>query len=400
VGEPADVFALGSILCEILTGEPAFLGRSSGEILRKAALGDLGDAIGRLDACGADAELTALARDCLAREAEDRPRDAAEVAGRISAHLAGVQERLRAAEVAQASESARAEEALHTAAEADQRAQAERRAHRFQVGLAASLLALMTLGGLGTTYYLHQRSARAAALERPLREALTLREVAEKEPEKVERWEAVVAAWQKAEATLGPGSDPRAPGIVAAHLQDAQARADAARRDRTLLDALADVRSDRAELGHSLTDAAFARAFREVGIDVDILPPAEAGARLKARPAAVVLAAAAALDAWALVRREDRPRDRRRPSCRRPAQCCWGRHSRTWGRRWRCSAPRPAGTRTTSGSITRWPNASAVSGRRRARSRCGTTRWPARSVPGRPTSWRTCSTRWAGLTRD
>ena len=28
VDERADVFALGSILCEILTGEPAFLGRS------------------------------------------------------------------------------------------------------------------------------------------------------------------------------------------------------------------------------------------------------------------------------------------------------------------------------------------------------------------------------------
>ena len=33
VDERADVFALGSILCEILTGRPAFLGRSSGEIL-------------------------------------------------------------------------------------------------------------------------------------------------------------------------------------------------------------------------------------------------------------------------------------------------------------------------------------------------------------------------------
>jgi serine/threonine-protein kinase len=339
VGEPADVFALGSILCEILTGEPAFLGRSSSEILRKSALGDLDDAIGRLDACGSDAELTALARDCLAREVADRPRDAAEVAGRISAYLAGVQERLRLAEIAQASESARAEEALRTAAEADQRAQAERRARRFQVGLAASLLTLTTMGGLGTTYYLQQRSARAAALERPLREALTLHEVAEKEPEKVERWEAVVAAWQKAEATLGPGSDSQAAEIVAAHLRDAQARADAARSDRTLLDAVADVRSDRAELGHSVTDAAFARAFREAGIDVDALPPAEAGARLKARPASVALAAAAALDAWAMVRREDRPRDSR---WRRPLEAARAADSDPFRDRVRAAVLEPA----------------------------------------------------------
>ena len=74
VDERADVFALGSILCEILTGQPAFIGRTSGEIQRKAALGDLADALARLDACGADAELIALAKDCLAREPEDRPR--------------------------------------------------------------------------------------------------------------------------------------------------------------------------------------------------------------------------------------------------------------------------------------------------------------------------------------
>ena len=44
VDERADVFALGSILCELLTGEPAFTGRSSGEIQRKAARGELADA--------------------------------------------------------------------------------------------------------------------------------------------------------------------------------------------------------------------------------------------------------------------------------------------------------------------------------------------------------------------
>ena len=67
IDERADVFALGAILCEVLTGEPAFLGRSSGEIQRKAALGDTADALTRLGACGADAELVALAKACLAR---------------------------------------------------------------------------------------------------------------------------------------------------------------------------------------------------------------------------------------------------------------------------------------------------------------------------------------------
>ncbi len=68
VDERADVFALGSILCEVLTGAPAFTGRTSAEIQRKAARGDTAEALARLDACGADAELVVLARDCLAAE--------------------------------------------------------------------------------------------------------------------------------------------------------------------------------------------------------------------------------------------------------------------------------------------------------------------------------------------
>ena len=131
--ERCDVFALGSILCEVLTGEPAFTGRSSGEIQRKASRGDLKDAIDRLDACGADAELIALAKDCLAPELEDRPRHAGEVAARINAYQTGVQERLRQAEIARAEEKARAEEAT-------KRARVERDRLRLTVALAASVL--------------------------------------------------------------------------------------------------------------------------------------------------------------------------------------------------------------------------------------------------------------------
>ncbi len=74
----ADVFGLGAILCEILTGKPPYVGRSGEEVRRKAANGDLADAISRLDACGADAELVTLTRSCLAPEPGDRPRDAQE----------------------------------------------------------------------------------------------------------------------------------------------------------------------------------------------------------------------------------------------------------------------------------------------------------------------------------
>jgi serine/threonine-protein kinase len=61
IDERADVFALGSILCEVLTAKPAFTGRAATEILRKAADGATADAVARLDGCGSEAELIALA---------------------------------------------------------------------------------------------------------------------------------------------------------------------------------------------------------------------------------------------------------------------------------------------------------------------------------------------------
>src|SRR5262249_5135261 len=110
VDERADVFAVGSILCQVLTGQPAFVGRSVGEIHRKAAVGDLAEAVDALEGSGADGELIALARVCLAREPVDRPRHAGVVAERITTYLSGVQEKLRATEIARATEEARAEE--------------------------------------------------------------------------------------------------------------------------------------------------------------------------------------------------------------------------------------------------------------------------------------------------
>ena len=167
VDERSDVFALGSILCDILTGRPAFTGRNPGEIQRKAGRGDLAGAVARLESSGADAELLALAHACLAAEPEDRPGDAGRGGSRLSSYLTGVQERLRAAELARAAESARAEEA-------QARATVERSRRRGTVALAASLLAILTLGGLMFASITNQRQARARAVDRLLGRAATL----------------------------------------------------------------------------------------------------------------------------------------------------------------------------------------------------------------------------------
>ena len=53
----------------------------------------------RLDACGADPELVALCKRCLAADRDARPRDAEEVARSVTDHLAAAEERARRAEL-------------------------------------------------------------------------------------------------------------------------------------------------------------------------------------------------------------------------------------------------------------------------------------------------------------
>ena len=147
IDERADVFGLGAILCEILTGRPPFVGSTREEIRARPRGATWPTPCARLDACGADAELIALARDCLAAEPERRPRNAGAVAQRVTAYLAGVQERLKTAELARVEAQARAEEETKRRAVADElarearaRADEERKRRRMTVALAASVL--------------------------------------------------------------------------------------------------------------------------------------------------------------------------------------------------------------------------------------------------------------------
>jgi WD40 repeat protein/tetratricopeptide (TPR) repeat protein len=150
VDERADVFGLGAMLCEILTGTPPFTGENTSEILARAQACDHAEALDRLDACGVDAELLHLAKACLAAERDERPRNAGLVAEEVKAYLAGVQERLQAAERERAAAQARAEESKKTAAAEQARAEeerktaaAERQARRRLVGAALVVLATM-----------------------------------------------------------------------------------------------------------------------------------------------------------------------------------------------------------------------------------------------------------------
>jgi serine/threonine-protein kinase len=307
--ERCDVFGLGAILCEILTGQPPYVGTKSWDIYRQAMQGDLANALARLDGCGADEELLGLSRRCLAVEPGERPRDAGVVAREMTAYLAGVQERLRAAELERAAAQARARE--------------ERKARRLTLALAAAVLALVLLGAGGWLWLDRRQAAEeaekaarqaavSAAVNEALQEAMLLRGQA-RESADMDKWAEALAAVRRAEALLAgdPDDDTERRARAAAKELTAEERAarEAAAReaqDRRMVARLEEIRLRQSEVKDGWFDLAgadkdYAEAFRTYGIDVEKLEPAEAANRIRARAVHVELATA--LDDWAMLRR-------------------------------------------------------------------------------------------------
>ncbi len=98
----ADVFALGAILCEILTGKPPYTGRTQLELKQQAATGQLAAVFQSIRISGADPEIVELALACLSPAPADRPFDCTAVAQAVAAHRATVEQRLRRAETERA----------------------------------------------------------------------------------------------------------------------------------------------------------------------------------------------------------------------------------------------------------------------------------------------------------
>jgi tetratricopeptide (TPR) repeat protein len=143
VNERADVFGLGAVLAVILTGRPPYVGESFESVRVQAARGKLEDCFARLDACGAEPELIALCKQCLAFEPKERPHDAGAVAQAVAGLRAAAEERARTAERDQAAAAARSAE--------------RRKRRRLWLGAAASL-ALAALGGLSAVLAVQARA--------------------------------------------------------------------------------------------------------------------------------------------------------------------------------------------------------------------------------------------------
>ncbi len=287
--ERTDVFGLGAILCEILTGEPPFVGRDLTELRAVAVAGDLAAARARLELSGAEPELVALARRCVAPLPQDRPRDAGAVAAAMTGHLRGVQERLRQAELARVEAQARAAE--------------EKKRRRLAVGLAGAIFVLGLTVGIGWAWLERQWQRRAARVNLEAHDLAALKLQAEAAGDDPTRWAAAREAAHRAESLLDDARDDATRARVAALAAATREEAEEAAADARLLGRLAEIRDAAVEAPFAEIEADYATAFRSAGFDLHRRPPEETGRSIARHAPRVALSLAAALDHWASLRR-------------------------------------------------------------------------------------------------
>ncbi len=294
IGPWTDVFALGGILFQMLTGSadpPYHTGaRTPAEIA--TALADTHSA---LAASGAAPELVALAVRCLQPDTRDRPADAAQLLDELEAARSAIRHRLERAE--------------QNRQRAEVQVREERKRRKWQAALAVSLLVLGALAGAGawwrqTVVVERERQVliKVVAVEAALLQVKALQDRG--------LWAAAEELLDHTEKQLGPG------GPAAVRDRIAQART-----DLRFVTALSRIRQERSAIVESgsgplvrrtldpgPTNAKYEQTFRAFGLDPVGGEPAEVAQRLAA--SAVRTEVLAALDDWALG--EARPDQRQR----------------------------------------------------------------------------------------
>ncbi len=296
VDERSDVFSLGGILCEILTGRATYLGDSA--VARAAATsGAVGDAYARLDAVLDAPELVAICKHCLAPDANARPRDARELARAMSEYSARVEERFRAAQIEVANAKVKEQEA--------------RKARRLTLALATTFLLLIVTGVGARLWMQHtdlERRTRIAERANAALDRASLaygRAISTTDPS---AWQAAIAEVQRAQSVLDSGEhatdlDDRTRTLTAqiqSGARDATVRVDRERSNQRLLQRFQELRVP--ENLHPLEndwrqiDASYRAATASEGLDVDARTTEELATSIRERGITEELANA--LDDW------------------------------------------------------------------------------------------------------
>ena len=183
VDERSDVFGLGAILAVILTGVPPFAASSAETTRVKAAQGDVADCLARLDASGAEPELVALCKRCLAPKPADRPANANEVARAVTGLRSQSEERAKVAELERT--------------KADVQAAEQRKRRRTVVAAATALTLVLGLGVVGTAIGFWRASEQRETAERATRAEADQRRTVETQRDEIADREKQVAAQKK-----------------------------------------------------------------------------------------------------------------------------------------------------------------------------------------------------------
>ncbi len=190
ITERSDVFGLGAILCAILTGKSVFHASSFETTRLMAARGDTAEAFARLDASGAEPELIALAKKCLAAKPEDRFANGTEVADAVRDHRANVEARLRTAEIDRAAAEAKGVEA--------------RKRRRVQTWSAIAVMTLLAAGTGISAWLAVQARDEASRADKGEKAAIEASDLATTEAKKARAAEKL-ARRQSADAAINMG---------------------------------------------------------------------------------------------------------------------------------------------------------------------------------------------------
>jgi serine/threonine-protein kinase len=286
VDETSDVFALGAILCEILTGKAPYVDEDRRRVVEMASQAELDPARARIEASGAAPELIKLCISCLAPSRMARPRNAEDLANRIHDFLSSTEERAQEARV---------------------KAVEERRRRHLAVVLGATIvLALVSIGG-AYLWLETQRAGRVAETERLFEEQHAKALEQQEAGEYAEALTTACEALRVVEASdVGGNLGDRARRFVANAEERASAQAQrlaSVARNEAQIRLFEDLRLKTADFSQERDEIGplYVAAFADYGLDMeaDDLEPA-LDAMLESGMAEEF---SIALDEWALLKR-------------------------------------------------------------------------------------------------
>jgi serine/threonine-protein kinase len=302
VGPATDIYALGAILYELLTGRPPFRAETAVVTLQQVLAEEPVPPSRSNPRVPPDLETICL--KCLEKEPGNRYPTAADLAADL--------ERFSRHEPILARPAGRLERCLRWV-----------RRRPAAAGLLAVAVLVMAGAAVGASLLYQQRTAAHA---RQTRTDQKVREVVERASGTLEEgWQAAdlgrltearAEGTQAVDIARSGGASPAAQAEAEAFQEDATERLERARKTRALLDAVLDVSAPqessvytRDRMGRMLVlsrpsvNEQYAAAFRNWGLDVDGTAEDEVVERLRQEPDVVVQELIAGLDAWMLERR-------------------------------------------------------------------------------------------------